>query len=199
MRVAILGSGRGSNAEAILKAQDQGLLGEAKVVVLVSDNEDSGILKLGELYGVQSLYLSGGRYKTKLDEASESLYIDKLKEFQIDLVVLAGFMRIIKKPLLEAFDYRFINLHPSLLPSFPGRDSIQQAFDYGVCYTGCTVHWVDESIDGGRIIDQMVVGIDSDDDIESLSQKIHQAEHQLLPRVVAGMSIKNLEGKYDRV
>lgn len=193
MRVAILGSGKGSNAEALLRAQQSVSLGDAKIVGIISDKENAGILALGEKYGVPSLYLNPGRFKTKLDEEGEVLYIESLKSLSVDLIVLAGFMRIIKKPFLEAFEYKFINLHPSLLPAFPGLDGIKQAYEYGVKYVGCTVHWVNETIDGGNIIDQDIVRVEEGDNLESITQKVHALEHRLLPKVIAGLSLSRQE------
>ena len=148
MRVVILGSGRGSNAEAILQAQQAGRLGRAKVVQIFADKPDAGILALGPRFGVPADFLDAAPYKTKLDGAAEQHYIAAILSCQPDLVVLAGFMRVLKMPFLSMFEGKIVNLHPSLLPSFPGLDGIGQAFRRGVKITGCTVHYVTAELDG---------------------------------------------------
>jgi phosphoribosylglycinamide formyltransferase 1 len=188
MRVVILGSGRGSNAEAILKAQQAGKLGRARVVQIYSDQPAAGILALGEKYGVPAAFLDPVPFKTKLDGHAEQHYIAAISACQADLVVLAGFMRVLKLPFLGFFEGRIINIHPSLLPSFPGLDGIGQAFRRGVKITGCTVHHVTAEVDGGPILDQAAVRVEPTDTLETLAQKIHAAEHALLPAVIARLS-----------
>lgn len=188
MRVVILGSGRGSNAEAILKAQKEGRLGRAQVVQIFSDVPNAGILELGEAAGVPSNFLDPAPYKTKLDGEAEQHYITAIESCRPDLIVLAGFMRVLKMPFISQFERKIINLHPSLLPSFPGLDGIGQAFRRGVKITGCTIHYVTLEVDGGPIIDQAAVRIEETDTLESLAAKIHAAEHQLLPIVIARLS-----------
>jgi phosphoribosylglycinamide formyltransferase-1 len=188
MRVVILGSGRGSNAGAIMAAQQEGRLGEARVVQIFSDRSGAPILSLGALYGVPSQFLDPGPFKTKFDEAGEARYLEAIRQCAPDLVVLAGFMRILKPRFVEAFPQRIINLHPSLLPSFPGLDAIGQAWRRGVKVTGCTVHRVTADVDGGPIIDQVAVRIAPEDTLESLEEKVHAAEHALLPAVIARLS-----------
>jgi phosphoribosylglycinamide formyltransferase 1 len=188
MRLVILGSGRGSNAEAILKAQKAGKLGRARVVQIFSDKADAGILELGPRFGVPADFLDAAPYKTKLDGDAEQHYIATIIACQADLIVLAGFMRVLKAPLLGRFEGKIINLHPSLLPSFPGLDGIGQAFRRGVKITGCTVHYVTMDVDGGPIIDQAAVRVEDDDTLESLAAKVHAAEHALLPAVIARLS-----------
>ncbi|OIR05300.1 phosphoribosylglycinamide formyltransferase [mine drainage metagenome] len=190
MRVVILGSGRGSNAEAILQAQKEGRLGKARVVAVFADRPDAGILALGPRFGVEARYLDPAPFKTKLDGEAERRYIEEISAREPDLVVLAGFMRVIKSGFLEAFAGRIINLHPSLLPSFPGLDGIGQAFRRGVKVTGCTVHRVTAEVDGGPIIDQAAVRIEESDTLESLAAKIHAAEHALLPATIARLSLQ---------
>ena len=190
MRVVILGSGRGSNAEAILQAQKEGRLGKARVVAVFADRPDAGILALGPRFGVEARYLDPAPFKTKLDGEAERRYIEEISAREPDLVVLAGFMRVIKSGFLEAFAGRIINLHPSLLPSFPGLDGIGQAFRRGVKVTGCTVHRVTAEVDGGPIIDQAAVRIEESDTLESLAAKIHAAEHSLLPATIARLSLR---------
>jgi phosphoribosylglycinamide formyltransferase 1 len=188
MRVVILGSGRGSNAEAILLAKAAGKLGRVEVVQIFSDKPDAGILALGPKFGVPATFLDAAPFKTKLDGAAEDHYIAAINACQPDLVVLAGFMRVIKPGFLTAFAGKIINLHPSLLPSFPGLDGIGQAWRRGVKIAGCTVHYVTAEVDGGPIIDQASVRIEAGDTLESLSEKIHAAEHTLLPAVIARLS-----------
>ena len=188
MRVVILGSGRGSNAEAILLAQQAGKLGRATVVQIFADKPDAGILALGPRFGVPAAFLDAAPYKTKLDGAAEQHYIAAISACQPDLIVLAGFMRVIKPGFLTAFAGKIINLHPSLLPSFPGLDGIGQAWRRGVKIAGCTVHEVTQEVDGGPIIDQESVRIEADDTETSFAQKIHAAEHALLPAVIARLS-----------
>lgn len=188
MRVVILGSGRGSNAEAILTAQSEGRLGDARVVAIFSDKPDAGILALGVRFGVEAVYLDPAPFKTKLEGEGERRYIEAIRAREADLVVLAGFMRVIKPGFLEAFAGRIINLHPSLLPAFPGLDGIGQAFRRGVKVTGCTVHRVTADVDGGPIIDQTAVRIEETDTLETLTGKIHAAEHALLPATIARLS-----------
>jgi phosphoribosylglycinamide formyltransferase-1 len=188
MKIVILGSGRGSNAEAIVRAQAAGQLGAGRVVQIFSDRPESGILALGEKFGVPARFLDPGQFKTKFDEAGESRYIEEILRLEPGLVVLAGFMRILKPRFIEAFAGKIINLHPSLLPSFPGLDSIGQAWRRGVKITGCTVHYVSAEVDGGPIIDQTAVRIETGDTLESLETKIHGAEHSLLPAVIARLA-----------
>jgi phosphoribosylglycinamide formyltransferase-1 len=188
MRVVILGSGRGSNAGEILKAQAEGKLGKAKVVQIFADKPDAGILALGAQYGVPAAFLDAAPFKTKLEGEGEARYIAAIEACAPDLVVLAGFMRVIKPGFLTAFAGKIINLHPSLLPSFPGLDGIGQAFRRGVKITGCTVHYVTAEVDGGPILDQAAVRIEAADTLESLAEKVHAAEHALLPAVIARLS-----------
>ncbi len=189
MRVVILGSGRGSNAAAILEAQQAGRLGEARVVQIFSDKPDAGILALGPRFDVPASFLDPAPFKTKLDAEGEQRYIAALRACAPDLVVLAGFMRVLKPPFIDAFAGKIINLHPSLLPSFPGLDGIGQAFRRGVKITGCTVHHVTAEVDGGPIIDQAAVRIEAGDTLEFLAAKVHAAEHALLPAVIARLSV----------
>ena len=188
MRVVILGSGRGSNAEAILEAQKRELLGSARVVQILSDQPQAGILTLGPRFGVPAAFVDPAPFKTKLEGAGEERFIAAVQAAQPDLVVLAGFMRVLKPGFLNAFAGKIINLHPSLLPSFPGLDGIGQAWRRGVKFTGCTVHGVTAEVDGGPIIAQAVVRVEPGDSLESLTEKIHNTEHELLPAVIARLS-----------
>jgi phosphoribosylglycinamide formyltransferase-1 len=155
---------------------------------LISDHEDAGILALGQKYKVPAIFIDPGRKGARMTDEAEQSYIERIQSFSPKLIVLAGFMRIIKRPFIEAFEGRMINLHPSLLPSFPGISGIQQAYEYGVKITGCTTHWVTPEIDAGPIIDQKVVPIEDSDTLEVLTKKVHIAEHALLPDVVTRLS-----------
>ncbi|MBP6865434.1 MAG: phosphoribosylglycinamide formyltransferase [Candidatus Didemnitutus sp.] len=188
MRVVILGSGRGSNAEAILQAQQEGQLGRARVVHLFADKPEARLLELGPRYGVPAAFVDPAPFKTKLEGAGEERFIAAVRACEPDLVVLAGFMRVLKPGFLTAFAGKIINLHPSLLPAFPGLDGIGQAFRAGVKETGCTVHYVTLEVDAGQIIAQARVPLEPGETLESLAQKVHAAEHQLLPRVIAELS-----------
>lgn len=188
MRVVILGSGRGSNAEAILLAEKAGSLGRARVVHLFSDQPESGILSLGSQFGVPVAFVDPAPFKTKLEGVGEQRMIAAINTCAADLIVLAGFMRVLKPAFLSAFSGRIINLHPSLLPSFPGLDAIGQAWRRGVKITGCTVHYVTADVDSGPIIDQAAVRVERSDTVELLAAKVHSAEHQLLPEVIARIS-----------
>ena len=188
MRVVILGSGRGSNAEAILQAQQAGQLGRARVVQILADKPDAGILALGARFGVPASYVDPAPFKTKLEGAGEERFIAAVRAGEPDLVVLAGFMRVLKAGFLGAFAGRIINLHPSLLPAFPGLDGIGQALRAGVKETGCTVHRVTLEVDAGEILAQARVPIEAGETLESLAAKVHAAEHRLLPAVIARLS-----------
>lgn len=190
MRVVILGSGRGSNAEAILQAQAAGRLGAARVVQIFSDQPAAGILALGPRFGVPAAFIDPAPFKTKLEGPGEDRFVAAIETVRPDLVVLAGFMRVLKPKFLGAFAGKIINLHPSLLPAFPGLDGIGQAFRAGVKETGCTVHHVTLEVDAGRIIEQARVPVTPADTIESLAAKVHAAEHALLPAVIARLSLE---------
>jgi phosphoribosylglycinamide formyltransferase 1 len=194
MRVVILGSGRGSNAEAILSAQKAGALGNARVAAIFSDVADAGILALGPRFGVSSAFVDPAPFRTKLEGDGEARFIAAVSGAKPDLVVLAGFMRVLKPGFLGAFAGKIINLHPSLLPKFPGLDAIGQALRSGESETGCTVHYVTAAVDGGPILEQATVRIDSGETHDSLAQKVHAAEHALLPSVIARLSRAGASG-----
>ena len=192
MKIVLLGSGTGSNAEAILRAERDGLLGQGHVEAILSDVENAGILAHANNYGKPARFVSAAPFKTKLDGEAQATWINQIQAHQPDLIVLAGLMRVIKPPFLQAFKNQIINLHPSLLPSFPGLHGISQAFEYGVKITGCTVHWVNEIGDGGAIIDQAEVRIAAGEDLQTLETKMHAAEHKLLPDVIRRLSTGEL-------
>ena len=147
--IVILGSGRGTNAEALLKAESKKQLGSAKIAAIVSDHDDAGILTLGQKYKVPTIYIDPGQKGAHLSKKAEQTYIERITSFSPKLVVLAGFMRILRAAFIDAFEGNVINLHPSLLPSFPGMHGIRQAYEHGVKITGCTVHWVTPELDAG--------------------------------------------------
>jgi phosphoribosylglycinamide formyltransferase-1 len=188
MRVVILGSGRGSNAEAILLAQQAGRLGAPTSCARLRPPPPASCP--GPRFGIPATYLDPAPFKTKLEGPAEQRYIQFIRDLHPDLVVLAGFMRVIKPAFLAAFRGKIINLHPSLLPSFPGLDAIGQAWRRGVKITGCTVHEVTAEVDGGPIVAQAPVRIESDDTLASLTEKIHVEEHRLLPEAIAQLSTR---------
>lgn len=187
-RIVIIGSGRGSNAEAILQAKARDELGQTVIVSIVSDQPQARILDLGARYCLPAVALPAGPFKTKLSPEVEQDWIKAIAAMEPSLIVLAGYMRVIKPPFIEAFQGRIINLHPSLLPKYPGLHSIRRAFEAGEKETGCTVHWLTPEIDAGQIIEQSVVPITAEDTLESLEAKVHAAEHQLLPAVIRRFS-----------
>lgn len=182
-RLAILASGRGSNAVAIIKAT-QAEDFPAEVAVVLSDNEDASVLQQARDSGVKALYLDPGPKRTFLIPEVEAKWVEVLREHNVDYVLLAGFMRVIKKTLLDAFAGRILNIHPALLPSFKGLDAQRQAWEHGVRYSGATVHFVDDSLDGGPIILQEPVKVADDDTAESLAERILQVEHRIYPEAV---------------
>jgi phosphoribosylglycinamide formyltransferase-1 len=190
MRVVVLGSGRGSNAAAILEAWRSEKLGRAEVVALLCDKVDAPMLALGPKFGVPARFVDPAPFKTKLEGEGEARFIEAVREARADLIVLAGFMRVLKPGFLNAFAGKIINLHPSLLPQFPGLDAIGQALAAGVRETGCTVHRVNAEVDGGPILAQTRVPIEPDDTHDTLAAKIHAAEHALLPAVIARLSLE---------
>lgn len=184
LRLGVLGSGKGSNFRAILEAIAAGRL-EAEVVLVVSDVEGAGILRLAEEAGIATATVLDPRYKTRLSPETEAELVGRLQTAGVDLVVLAGYMRLVKAPLLEAFPHRIINIHPSLLPKFPGLEAWRQALEAGEPSTGCTVHYVDAGMDTGEIIAQAEVPVLPGDTAESLHERIQVAEHKLYPEVIA--------------
>ena len=194
LRLGVLGSGRGSNLVAIADAIGRGDL-PAKITVAISDVEDAAFLQHAEELGIPGQFIHPGKYRTKLDEDAEQAYIAALQSSHVDLVVLAGFMRILKGEFLRAFEGRVINIHPSLLPSFPGLEAWKQALDYGVKHTGATVHFVDQGIDSGAIIAQETLPVQDEDTPESLLERIHSAEHRILPASIAAIANGKVELK----
>ena len=187
LRLGVLGSGKGSNFRAIMEKIVGGRL-DAEVRIVISDVDNSGILSLAREFEVPGLYIRPGRFRTRLEPEIEGEIVRLLHEAHVELVVLAGFMRIVKQPLLSAFPRRIINIHPSLLPKFPGLEAWKQALESGERVTGCTVHYVDAAVDAGEILGKQTVPILPDDTPESLHARIQLSEHVLLPAVIAGIA-----------
>jgi phosphoribosylglycinamide formyltransferase-1 len=181
-RIGILISGRGSNMIALADAVRAGRVPNARVAVVISDQPDAGGLAKAKERGIETLVIErDGRKRAEHDRE----IVAALQAREIDLVCLAGYMRVLSTEFIEAFRGRILNIHPSLLPSFPGLDAQQQALEHGVKLTGCTVHFVDETLDGGPIIAQRAVPVSDDDTVESLSVRILEQEHELYSEAVA--------------
>jgi phosphoribosylglycinamide formyltransferase-1 len=181
--IAILGSGKGSNCRAILRNIQEGKL-SAEARVVISDVLDAPILDIAREFEVPNAYLPPGRFRTRLEPAAEAELVETLRELKVELVVLAGFMRVLKEQMLSAFPRRIINIHPSLLPKFPGLEAWKQALVAGEKVTGVTVHFVDEQIDHGDVIAQRAVPVLSGDTPESLHARIQAIEHVLYPEAL---------------
>jgi phosphoribosylglycinamide formyltransferase 1 len=187
--IGILGSGKGSNCRAILERIRSGdLAAEARVVI--SDVLNAPILDIAREFSVANAYLPPGQFRTRLATDTEDQLAKMLREAGVDLVVLAGFMRVLHAPMLKAFPRRIINIHPSLLPKFPGLEAWKQAVVAGETVTGCTVHYVDEKIDHGKIIARREVPVLPEDTPESLHTRIQIAERELYPAVLAAFCKK---------
>jgi phosphoribosylglycinamide formyltransferase-1 len=188
LRLGILGSGRGSNFRAIMAQIIDGRV-DAEVRLVISDVQNAGILSYARDLNIPTLYVQPGRFKTKLEPEVEHDIVRLLQEADVELVVLAGFMRIVKEPLLKAFGGRMINVHPSLLPEYPGLESWKQALEAGEKIAGCTVHIVDGGIDTGTILEQRSVPIWPGDTPERLHERIQEAEHAILPEVIQRLAL----------
>lgn len=185
-RIGVLGSGKGSNFRAIFNSIRSGEI-PAEAVLVVSDVKEAGILELAEKFGVEHKYIPPGNYRARLSEEAEQGYINAFKDAGADWIVLAGFMRVLKSKFLEAFPEKIVNIHPSLLPSFPGLRAWEQALDYRVKYTGCTVHLVDRGVDTGTILGQEPVPVLDEDNATSLHQRIQESEWRLYPKVLSAL------------
>lgn len=183
LKLGILGSGKGSNFRAIADAIAAGTL-DAEVRVVVSDFPDAGILTLARERGYRAEYAAPGKFKTKMEPENEVALATMLRDAGVELVVLAGYMRMIKAPLLDAFPGRIINIHPSLLPAFPGLEAWKQAVDAKATRSGCTVHFVDSGMDTGAVIAQAEVPVLPDDTAATLHARIQVEEHRLYPEVL---------------
>ena len=187
LRLGVLGSGKGSNFRAIMEQIVDGRL-DAEVRIVISDVENAGILSFARDFQIPALYVRPGRFRTRLEPEVEEDIVRLLVEADVELVVLAGFMRIVKQPLLSAFPRKIINVHPSLLPKFPGVEAWKQALTAGEKVTGCTVHYVDAAIDAGEILGNATVPILPGDTPASLHARIQESEHLLLPAVIAAIA-----------
>ncbi|MCK9594263.1 MAG: phosphoribosylglycinamide formyltransferase [Candidatus Omnitrophica bacterium] len=180
--IAVFASGKGSNFSAIAQAVKKGVLKGSSLKLLVCDTPKAPVLGKAKKAGINILLAPRKDFPSK--EAFEAGIIKHLKNSKIDLIVLAGFMRILSPSFIRAYPNRIINIHPSLLPAFKGEHGIKDAFDYGVRFTGVTVHFVDEETDHGPIILQSAVGINRQDTLKNLEARIHRAEHKLYPQAI---------------
>jgi phosphoribosylglycinamide formyltransferase-1 len=183
VNIGILGSGKGSNCRAILQSIRDGKL-DAKAKVVISDVLEAPILEIAGEFGVPNAYLPPGHFRTRLEPIVEEQLVEMLRNAGTEVVVLAGFMRVLKEPMLAAFSRRIVNIHPSLLPKFPGLEAWKQALAANEKWTGVTVHYVDEKVDHGDIILQREVPILPDDTPESLHARIQEVEHVLYPEAL---------------
>lgn len=182
-KIGILGSGEGSNFDAIARAIDAGNL-RAEIAIVISDSADAPILAKARQRGINAVFVNPGSGKSSLAEPAQKEIRDRLLAAGVDLVVLAGFMRLLKPPVLDDFAGRIVNIHPSLLPAYKGLEAWKQALDAGEKVTGCTVHMVDAQLDGGTVLGQSKVPILPGDTPESLHARIHEAEHVLFPKII---------------
>ena len=180
-KLAVLVSGRGSNLQAIIDSIERNEL-NVHLSAVLSDTEDALALKRAEKHGIETFFINPATYHNR--KAFDKAMINKLRAMSIDLVCLAGYMRILGKEFIQAFSGKIINIHPSLLPAFPGLNAQKQAIEYGVKFSGCTAHFVDEKVDSGPIILQTAVPVYDHDNEESLSQRILEQEHHLYPKAI---------------
>jgi phosphoribosylglycinamide formyltransferase-1 len=196
MKIGILISGRGSNMQAILDAVQQGRIADSEVAVVISDRADAAGLQKAQERGVETVVIErAGRKRAEHDAE----IISELKKRGVELICLAGYMRLLSPEFIRSFPNRIVNIHPSLLPSFRGLDAQKQAFDYGVKITGCTVHFVDEELDNGTIIAQKTVAVLDDDTAETLSARILELEHELYVESVAKIAAGEIKIEGRRV
>ena len=184
MVLGVLGSGSGSNMQAILDAIDAGTL-DARISIVLSDHPGAFILERARKHGIETGVIDCRGFRTKFPEEAQLETAAQLKAAGVEIVCLAGFLRLVKRPLLDAFPGRILNIHPALLPAFPGLESWKQALDAGATESGCTVHYVDEGMDTGPIILQESVPVLPDDTPESLHARIQVVEHRLYPLAIA--------------
>ncbi|AIQ56126.1 phosphoribosylglycinamide formyltransferase [Paenibacillus borealis] len=190
-RIAVFASGQGSNFTALVQAQQEGKLGGGSIELLVSDKPEAPVAQRAEAAGIPALLLRPKDFAGR--ELYEAAIVAELQRRNIGLIVLAGYMRLISSVLLEPYARRIINIHPSLLPAFAGKDAIGQALEYGVKLTGVTVHFVDGGMDTGPVIAQRSVEVKPGDTAESLAERIHQVEYGLYPEVVAALAAGRVE------
>jgi phosphoribosylglycinamide formyltransferase-1 len=182
LRVAVLASGRGTNLQALLDAEASGSLGKARIVLVLSDRAQAKALDRARERGVEALFLDPQPFAAR--EAYDEAVLNALRSREIGLVALAGFMRVLTPVLVRAFPNRILNIHPALLPAFPGLHAQRRALEQGVKVAGCTVHFVDEQVDHGPIILQAAVPVREDDTEETLSARILAEEHRIYPQAV---------------
>jgi phosphoribosylglycinamide formyltransferase 1 len=204
-RIGILISGRGSNMLALADAVREGRIPETEISVVISDQPGAHGLARAAERGLETLLIER---RGRLREEHDREIVAALRAYGVELVCLAGYMRLLSTTFIEAFRGRVLNIHPSLLPAFPGLDPQRQALEHGVLWTGCTVHFVDETLDGGPIIAQQVVPVRDEDTVETLSARILREEHRLYPEAVAcvvrgdyeidGRRVKNQRAKVNR-
>ncbi len=190
MRIGVLISGSGTNLQAIIDACEAGEL-EADIAVVISNHEGARGLVRAKEHNIEGVYIDRGRYPSIRDY--NAAIRDILREKLVDVVVMAGYMRLLGKEVLDFFPNRVLNLHPALLPSFPGADGIKDAFEAGVKVTGVTVHFANENFDEGPIIAQEPVIIAEDDTIQTLEAKIHEVEHRIYPKVLQLIATDRIE------
>ena len=188
-RLAVFASGNGSNFQSIAEAIKSGKL-EAEICLVVCDRENAYVLERAKLENIDSFSFSAKNYSNKTEYESEIL--EKLRQYEIEFIILAGYMRLIGPTLLQKYSQRIVNIHPSLLPNFPGKDAIGQAFDAGVKETGVTVHYVDDGMDTGPVIAQKAVPILEGDTKDILQKRIQEMEHDLYPSVLQELCHKKL-------
>ena len=182
--IGVLASGRGTNLQAIIDNVKSGKLPNVEIGCVISDNPDAKALERARRAGIPAYYIYPGEKRTVLDPEQEEKYIETLKKHGVELVCLAGFMRILKRKFLDAFPNRIMNIHPALLPAFPGLNAQKQALEYGVKVSGATVHFVDEGIDTGPIILQEAVKVEEDDTVETLADRILKVEHKIYSEAI---------------
>lgn len=188
-KLAVLVSGRGSNLQAIIDSIDREEL-DAHLSIVISNTKDAMALKRAEKHGIKTIFIDPSTYSNS-KEYDKALVL-KLKEFSIDLICLAGYMRILGEEVIQTFEKKIINIHPSLLPAFPGLNAQKQAINHGVKFSGCTVHFVDSGVDNGPIILQTVVPVYDNDDEKSLSKRILEQEHYLYPKAIKMIQEKKI-------
>ena len=198
LRLGVLGSGSGSNMQSIQDAIEAGTL-NAEIAVVITDVPDAGILARAARHNLKGLWIDHAPFKTKLEGKAEDEVIRVLREHGVDTVVLAGYMRVVKPGLLNAFPQRVLNIHPALLPAFPGLHGWTQALEYGAKVAGCTVHFVDAGIDSGPIILQAAVPVLDDDTPETLHARIQVEEHKAFPEALALLAAGRLSVQGRRV
>jgi phosphoribosylglycinamide formyltransferase 1 len=181
INIGVLVSGRGTNLQAIIEAIEEGKI-EGKIKIVVSDNLDAYALKRAEQHNIETKYINHKEFKNREDY--DKKIVETLENKEVELVVLAGYMRILSSYFIKAYKNKIINIHPALLPSFPGLRAQKQAVEYGVKISGCTVHFVDEGMDSGPIILQSAVEVSEDDTEESLAERILKEEHQIYSQAI---------------